>query len=190
MEPEVFWKIESLTKTFPGVKALDDVTLDIFKGEILGLLGENGSGKSTLIKCLSGVYTPDEGTFYKQGTPVKLTNSIIAQQLGVSTVYQEFSLVPTLTVTENIFLGRLLKTKAGLNNWSAMVEKTEEILKTLQINIDPGAVISDLTVAEQQQVEIAKGYQANGSLMILDEPTTALSCVPHGFFDVNNRTLF
>ncbi len=175
MGSEVFWRLENITKSFPGVKALDNVSLDIFKGEILGLLGENGSGKSTLIKCLSGVYTPDRGTFYKMEEPIKLSNAIVAQQQGISTVYQEFSLVSTLTVTENIFLGKLLKKKNGLNDWETMLEKTEEILEILQINIDSNSIISDLTVAEQQQVEIAKGYRSNGSLLILDEPTTALT---------------
>lgn len=175
MGSEVFWRLENISKSFPGVKALDNVSLEIYKGEILGLLGENGSGKSTLIKCLSGVYIPENGTFYKGEKPIKLSTAIIAQQHGVSTVYQEFSLVSTLTVTENIFLGKLLKKKSGINDWATMLKKTEEILETLQIKIDPNAIISDLTVAEQQQVEIAKGYRSNGSLMILDEPTTALT---------------
>lgn len=175
MTSEIFWKLEDITKEFPGVKALDNVSLDIKKGEILGLLGENGSGKSTLIKCLSGVYVPEHGCFYKQGKQVKISNTMMARQHGVSTVYQEFSLVPTLTVTENIFLGKLIKKKNGVNDWDAMLKKTQEILETLQLNIDPNSVISDLTVAEQQQVEIAKGYTSNGSLLILDEPTTALT---------------
>ena len=174
MSSEVFWRLENITKTFPGVKALSRITLNIYKGEILGLLGENGSGKSTLIKCLSGVYQPDEGCFYKQGKQVRLTTPQVAQQHGIATVYQEFSLVPTLSVTENIFLGKLIK-RNGFNDWRRMYEEARAILQKLELNIDPNTVISDLTVAEQQQVEIAKGYTANGSLLILDEPTTALT---------------
>ncbi|NLH02361.1 MAG: sugar ABC transporter ATP-binding protein, partial [Clostridiales bacterium] len=174
MSSEVFWRLENITKTFPGVKALSRITLNIYKGEILGLLGENGSGKSTLIKCLSGVYQPDEGCFYKQGKQVRLTTPQVAQQHGIATVYQEFSLVPTLSVTENIFLVKLIK-RNGFNDWRRMYEEARAILQKLELNIDPNTVISDLTVAEQQQVEIAKGYTANGSLLILDEPTTALT---------------
>jgi ribose transport system ATP-binding protein len=174
LSSEVFWRLENITKTFPGVKALSRITLNIYKGEILGLLGENGSGKSTLIKCLSGVYQPDEGCFYKQGRQVRLTTPQVAQQHGIATVYQEFSLVPTLSVTENIFLGKLIK-RNGYNDWRRMYEEAKAILQKLELNIEPNTVISDLTVAEQQQVEIAKGYTANGSLLILDEPTTALT---------------
>lgn len=175
MEVEVFWQLKNITMCFPGVIALNDVSLDIYKGEIIGLIGENGSGKSTLIKCLSGVNQPQKGEFYCQGKPVKITNSAVSRKLGVSTVYQEFSLVPTLTVTENIFLGRLLKDKKGFVDWRTMHEKTRSILDTMQIDIDQNAIICNLSVAEQQLVEIAKGYTANSSLMILDEPTTALT---------------
>ena len=175
MEVETFWQLKNITMRFPGVIALNDVSLDIYKGEIIGLIGENGSGKSTLIKCLSGINQPQKGEFYCQGKPVKITNSMAAKKLGVSTVYQEFSLVPTLTVTENIFLGRLLKDKKGFVDWRTMHEKTRSILNAMQIDIDENTIICNLSVAEQQLVEITKGYTANGSLMILDEPTTALT---------------
>lgn len=175
MITDIFWRLENISKNFPGVKALDNVSLDIHKGEILGLLGENGSGKSTLIKCLSGVYIPEEGEFYKNGEHIRITNAMSAQEHGVATVYQEFSLVPTLSVVENIFLGKLLKKKNGIIDWEAMRVETVEILETMQINIDPNAIVGDLTVAEQQQIEIAKGYTSHGSLLILDEPTTALT---------------
>lgn len=175
MKAKVFWQLKNITMRFPGVIALNNVSLNIYKGEILGLVGENGSGKSTLIKCLSGIYQPQKGKFYYQGKPVKISSSMLSRKLGVSTVYQEFSLVPTLTVTENIFLGRLMKDKKGFVDWGTMREKTESILDTLKIDIDPNKIIYNLSVAEQQLVEIAKGYTANGSLVILDEPTTALT---------------
>ena len=105
MTKEVFWQLKNITMCFPGVKALDNVSIEVYKGEILGLLGENGSGKSTLIKCLSGVYIAQDGEFIKNGEVVRIANSQDARKLGVSTVYQEFSLVPTLSITENMFLG-------------------------------------------------------------------------------------
>jgi len=175
MAKEIFWQIKDITMSFPGVKALDNVSLDIYKGEILGLLGENGSGKSTFIKCLSGVHVPQSGQFIKNGEVVKFANSSDSQRQGVATVYQEFSLVSTLSVTENIYLGRLLKDKNGFVDWKSMRAKTLEILNTLQIDLDPDKIVSELSVAEQQLTEIVKGYTANGSLMILDEPTTALT---------------
>jgi len=175
MESKIFWQLKNITMYFPGVVALSNVSLDIYKGEILGLVGENGSGKSTLIKCLSGIHQPQEGEFYYQGKPVKNLNPILSQELGVSTVYQEFSLVPTLTVTENLFLGRLIRNKSGFVDWTSMRKKAKSILDTLKIDIDQDKIISDLSVAEQQLIEIAKGYTANGSLIILDEPTTALT---------------
>lgn len=175
MTSEVFWKIDHMCMSFPAVKALQDVCLDINKGEILGLLGENGSGKSTLIKCLSGVHQPQTGEIYINGKQVKITNPQEASRLGVSTVYQEFSLVPTLSVYENVFLGQLQRKKSGFVDWKTMYNKTKDILDTLEIHIDPSAIVSTLSVAEQQLVEIAKGYNTSGSLFILDEPTTALS---------------
>lgn len=160
---------------FPGVKALNDVSLDFYQGEILGLLGENGSGKSTLIKCLSGVYLPQKGQYYRKGQAVQINNSADARALGVATVYQEFSLVPTLSITENIFLGNLLRGRGGKINWKEMRRIAQQTLDILDIHINPDTIVSMLSVAEQQLVEIAKGYTANGSLLILDEPTTALS---------------
>ncbi|MEI8199627.1 MAG: sugar ABC transporter ATP-binding protein [Eubacteriales bacterium] len=175
MASEVFWKIDHLCMSFPAVKALQDICLEINKGEILGLLGENGSGKSTLIKCLSGVHQPQSGEIIINGKPVKISNPQEACRLGVSTVYQEFSLVPTLSVYENVFLGQLHMKKSGLVDWQTMYGKTRDILDALEIHISPSAIVSTLSVAEQQLVEIAKGYNTSGSLFILDEPTTALS---------------
>lgn len=175
MPSEVFWSAKNVTMEFPGVKALSDVSLDFYQGEILGLLGENGSGKSTLIKCLSGAYIPQQGEYYRKGERVQITNASEARSLGIATVYQEFSLVPTLSITENMFLGRLLLDKAGRVNWKEMRRIAQQTLDLLDIHIHPDTIVGMLSVAEQQLVEIAKGYTANGSLMILDEPTTALT---------------
>jgi len=170
------WELKNVTKKFPGIKALDKISLKIFDGEIHGLLGENGSGKSTLIKCLSGVYQPDEGIIYKEGHQVTLYNPMVARQNGVATIFQEFSLIPSLTVAENIFLGRLPvgNGKQGFVNWPQMKEKSKEVLDNLHISIDPEKYIKDLSVAQQQMVEIAKALSMNATMLIMDEPTTAL----------------
>lgn len=172
---EVLWEVKHLTKIFPGVKALDDVSMQFHRGEIHGLIGENESGKSTLIKCLSGVYQPEEGDIYHQGKLVHVSSPIAARKMGVATIFQEFSLVPTLSVVENIFLGRLLyKENNRLIDWKKMRNEAEELLDGLDIDIDPSAVVKNLSVAQQQLVEIAKALSIHASLLIMDEPTAAL----------------
>ncbi|MCB1329193.1 MAG: sugar ABC transporter ATP-binding protein [Maritimibacter sp.] len=167
------WELDGITKVFPGVRANDNISLRLFPGEIHGLLGENGCGKSTLIKILSGVHRPDQGVVRRQGEPVALTSPIHARSKGVATVFQEFSLAPTLTVTENIFLGRYLR-RGPMVDWAAMRREATNVLKSLDIEIPPDRLVSDLSVAEQQLVEIAKAISIDATLLILDEPTTAL----------------
>ncbi|HYM99112.1 MAG TPA: ATP-binding cassette domain-containing protein, partial [Aestuariivirgaceae bacterium] len=142
-------------------------------GEIHGLVGENGSGKSTLIKMLMGVYQPDTGRILRNNEPVSVTDPITARALGIATVFQEFSLVPTLTVAENIYLGRLPKIGPRVD-WAAISGGARQALSRLNVRIDPEAIVGDLSVAGQQLVEIAKALAAEASLIILDEPTTAL----------------
>lgn len=169
------WELDNITKVFPGVRANDGVSMSLYPGEIHGLLGENGSGKSTLIKILSGVYQPDSGSIRYQGREVRLENPTAARQKGVATVFQEFSLVPTLTVAENIFMGRHLRRAGGLLvDWTTMRQKTREVLRQLEIEIDPDRPVRDLSVAQQQLVEIAKAMLLDAKMLILDEPTTAL----------------
>ena len=169
------WQLVGITKDFPGVRANDDVSLKLYPGTIHGLLGGNGSGKSTLIKILSGVHHPDAGEIRLKGRPVSLHNPIVARNYGIATVFQEFSLVPTLTVAENIFLGRLpTRSHTRTVDWRAMQEGTVRTLASLEIHIDPEAVVGELSVAEQQLIEIAKAIVADASVIILDEPTTAL----------------
>lgn len=168
------WELDSITKVYPGVRANDGVSMTLYPGEIHGLLGENGSGKSTLIKILSGVHQPDSGSIRYLGQEVRLENPIAARRKGVSTVFQEFSLVPTLTVAENIFLGQPLRRGRFLLNWKRMHQEAAEILNKLQIQIEPDRLVSELSVAEQQLVEIAKSIRQDAKMLILDEPTTAL----------------
>jgi ribose transport system ATP-binding protein len=167
------WELVDIVKRFPGVVANDDVSLKLYPGEIHGLLGENGSGKSTLIKVLSGAHQPDAGAILRRGEPIALTSPIKAREAGVSTVFQEFSVVPTLTVAENIHLGRWPKRGMGID-WPRMREEARRILADMDVEIDPDRVVSTLSVAEQQLVEIAKALASDATMLILDEPTTAL----------------
>ncbi len=172
---EPLWELDNITKVYPGVRANDGISLRLYPGEIHGLLGANGSGKSTLIKILSGVHEPDSGSIRYLGKPVRLENPTAARSKGVATVFQEFSLVPSLTVAENIFLGHYPRRTAGLLvNWKLMRQKAVEVLGTLEIEIDPDRMVGELSVAEQQMVEIAKGMQRDAKMLILDEPTAAL----------------
>lgn len=169
------WELRDVSKEFPGVQALDDVSLIINSGEIHALIGENGSGKSTLAKCIAGVHQPETGLLLHEGEPVELFHPIDAQAHGVATIYQEFSLVPTLSVAENIFLGRpLQKTRFGGIDWEEMRSQTAVILEQLSIHIDPDEIVRNLSVAEQQLIEIAKAISKESTLLIMDEPTAAL----------------
>ena len=169
----VAWELRDVRKTFGPVVANDCVSLVLYRGQIHGVVGENGSGKSTLIKTLCGVHRPDEGMVLCGGRPVHLDHPIAARSLGVATVFQEFSLVPDLTVAENIQLGRWPGRPFRVN-WRALREAAKQVLSDLGIEISPDARVGDLSKAQQQLVEIAKGIAANASIFILDEPTTAL----------------
>lgn len=168
-------KMEHVSKSFPGVKALDDVSFYLNSGEVMALLGENGAGKSTLMKILSGVYTRDEGTLEVMGHPVQeqLTPKK-AQELGVAIIHQELNMCGHLTVAENIFLGRE-KTRLGVLSQDEMNKEAQKILDDLKIDIKPTTIISDLPVSKQQMVEIAKALSTNAKILIMDEPTSALT---------------
>ncbi len=174
MQP--LWELEALSKHFPGVKAIDGIDLKIFPGEVHGLVGENGSGKSTLVKCLSGVHLPTSGRVIHQGRPVVVHDPLVARTLGVATIFQELSLVPNLTVAENIFLGHLPKAKGArlVVDWAEMRRRSRALLERLGIPLDPASIVGDLSVSEQQIVEIAKALSLNASLLIMDEPTASL----------------
>ncbi len=167
-------RMAGIGKSFPGVKALQNVSLEVFPGECLGLVGENGAGKSTLMKILSGVYTPDEGRLILDGADVTLHNPRQAQALGVSIIYQEFNLMPNLSVAENIFVGREPNT-AGVVRAGAMARQARALLDQLDVRLRPDALVRNLSVAEQQMVEIAKALSTNARLVIMDEPTSALT---------------
>lgn len=166
--------MENVSKSFPGVKALDDVSLHVYAGEILGLIGQNGAGKSTLMKILSGVYSIDQGTIYLEGKPAQIENPRHAQQLGISIIFQELNLMPNLSVMENIFVGHAPGPRF-LFSRSATEEATQKILDRLKLTIKPTAVVRTLSVAEQQMVEIAKAISREVKVIIMDEPTSSLS---------------
>lgn len=167
------WEIKRISKAFPGVQALDGVSLAVQRGEVHALVGENGSGKSTLVKCLAGVHQPDAGELHHEGQKVRLRDPLAARAQGVAAFHQEFSLVPSLSVVENICLGRL-PSRHSVIDWGRAREEALTALNLLGVSINPDAIVSDLSVAEQQFVEIAKALAQDASLLILDEPTAAL----------------
>jgi inositol transport system ATP-binding protein len=172
---EVLLAVEGVTKHFAGVTALDDVSLDVRRGEILGLLGENGAGKSTLLKILSGVQPPSSGRIMFDGTAFQPSSPEESKRLGIVTIYQELSLIPTLTVAENIFVGRAPTGPLGLVSWRRMIEDSRQIIARVGLAIDPRTPVSALSVAEQQLVEIARALSLESRLIIMDEPTSALT---------------
>ncbi|MCU0514711.1 MAG: sugar ABC transporter ATP-binding protein [Anaerolineae bacterium] len=170
-------QIEAVSKHFPGVQALSAVSLSVLAGEVHALVGENGAGKSTLMKILAGVYVPDSGRLLWQGRPVTLHHPAQAQRLGISIIYQEFNLLPDLTVAENILLNHEPRTRLGLLDWPALNRRTRDLLALLETDIDPEEPVSGLSVAQQQMVEIVKALAVESRLIIMDEPTATLNPV-------------
>lgn len=167
-------EMEHINKSFPGVKALDDVSFCLRAGEVMALLGENGAGKSTLMKILSGVYQKDSGTIHIFGKEVQDLNPKKAQELGVAIIHQELILCGHLTVAENIFLGHETM-KKGLLSDKEMRLKAKKVLDELNMDISADAVVGDLAVSKQQMIEIAKALSINAKILIMDEPTSALT---------------
>ncbi|MCD7736601.1 MAG: sugar ABC transporter ATP-binding protein [Lachnospiraceae bacterium] len=171
---EIIVSMSGISKSFPGVKALDHVSFELREGEVMALLGENGAGKSTLMKILSGVYTRDEGTMKIFGKEYGDLTPKQAQQAGVAIIHQELNMCRHLSVTENMFLGREIRGRFSLNN-TAMEEEASRILSDLRIDIDPRETVGNLPVSKQQMVEIAKALSTNARILIMDEPTSSLT---------------
>lgn len=167
----------NITKTFPGVVALEDVSFSCYGGEIHALVGENGAGKSTLMKILTGALHPDQGEIRLKGTRVRLNTPAEAQKMGIGIIYQEFNLLPWLTVAENILLGQLPKTRFGTVDWNCAYEEAESALGRLGVRLDLRTRVLDLSVAQQQVVEIAKvlALHTDLSIIIMDEPSAVLA---------------
>ncbi|MCG2789791.1 MAG: sugar ABC transporter ATP-binding protein [Actinomycetia bacterium] len=174
-EKNVFIELKNIRKIFPGVVALENVDFDVRYGEVHALVGENGAGKSTLIKILGGAYQPDGGEIFIEGEKISISSTSMAQHLKMAVIYQEFNLIPDLSVAENIFIGREPKIGKSFINWNKLNNDAAEILKKLDIDINPRKFISDLSVAEKQMVEIAKSLSMDARLIIMDEPTATLT---------------
>ena len=173
MSEELF-RMEGISKSFPGVKALDNVYLSVNKGEVHGLVGENGAGKSTLMKIMSGVYRLDAGKIYIDGKEVNIDSVSKAQELGVSIIFQELNLCPHMTVADNIYIGRPPK-KGPFINDKQLHADAKAVLDELGIDINTHALINTLSVAQQQMVEIAKAISRHCRILVLDEPSAALT---------------
>jgi len=168
--------LKGITKRFTGVLALDQVSIDLHGGEVHMLMGENGAGKSTLMKVLCGAYQPDEGHFESEGRPVQVRSTADAQRLGVAVIFQEYSLVPHLNIAHNIYLGREPRRRVpGLIDHGRMHREARSVLDRLGLDIDTRRVVEGLGVAQQQMIEIAKALSQNARILVLDEPTAALS---------------
>lgn len=174
MEQPVVLEMRSITKYFPGIVALNNVNFEVRHGEIHALVGENGAGKSTLMKILSGVYHPDGGEILFKGKPVRFSNPRQAQAAGITTIYQELNQIPLLSVMENIFLGSEIM-RGPLVNWQEMYTQSKALLAKLHLNVDPRRMVDTLGVGQQQMVEVAKALHHRSEIIIMDEPTAALS---------------
>jgi ribose transport system ATP-binding protein len=163
-----------ITKRFHGVPALKNVNLTIYPGEVHALMGENGAGKSTLMKILAGAYIADDGEIRINGQPLKITDPAIARQAGINLIYQELNVAPNLTVAENIFMGSELRRGQFLDR-EGMRREAEQVLQSLGASFAPDDLVSSLSIAEQQQVEIARALKDNSRILVMDEPTAALS---------------
>ncbi|MCL2269928.1 MAG: sugar ABC transporter ATP-binding protein [Treponema sp.] len=172
---ETILSIQKITKEFSGVRVLDNVSFDLRRGEIMGLIGENGAGKSTLIKIITGIYSPSNGSLALNGQQAHIPDYIAAKKLGISLVPQEFNLINTLTVYENIFLGNEILQKSGLLDKQRMRELATKQLAELKMPVGVNRLVSKLSVAEKQMVEISKALMLHAKLLIMDEPSTTLT---------------
>lgn len=168
-------RLEHIVKTFPGVRALDDVSFTVMPGEVHALMGENGAGKSTLMKVLGGIYQPDGGRIIVAEEPVVMTSPLEAKAKGIVFIHQELSLAEELTVAENIYLGELPRRRFGLVDWATLYVRTDMILKTLKVGFDARTRVADLSIANQQMVEIARALTVDAKAVIFDEPTASLT---------------
>lgn len=175
MGTEYVLELSGICKSFPGVKALDGVNLKIEKGKVHALMGENGAGKSTLMKIIDGIYQPDAGTIRMYGQEIKIHGPRDAIAKGISMIHQELNPVPHMTIAENIFLGREMKKSLGFVDRDRMLKETEKLLKRLDFDFDPSQKIGELSVAGMQMIEIAKAVSCDAKVILMDEPTSAIT---------------
>ena len=175
MESKPVLKIKNVSKDFSGVYALKNINMQIFPGQVTAVIGENGAGKSTLMKIISGVHTEFEGEILLNGEPVSFHNPKEAAGKGVIIIHQELNLISHLSITENLFLGQEITTRFGLLDYPKMHKKAKELLKLLQLDMDPKTPVIQLRVGQQQLVEIARALLFDSKILIMDEPTSAIS---------------
>ena len=175
MQTDIKLELRNISKSFPGVKALDGVSFKVRKGTTHVLCGENGAGKSTLMKIINGIYTPDEGEILLDGQPVKINNPIHARSLGISMIFQELSFVPEMTVAENIFLGRWPVDKFGRVNHEEMYRRTQALMEREGLHYSPYEQLKNLSVSDIQMLEIIKAVSNEPQIVIMDEPTSAIT---------------
>ncbi|MEX8492507.1 sugar ABC transporter ATP-binding protein, partial [Sphaerotilus sp.] len=175
MSETVLLEIEGIRKAFPGVVALDNVRLRLRAGTVHALMGENGAGKSTLMKIIAGIYTPDQGEIRLKGQPVTLRGPLDALNQGIAMIHQELNLMPFMTVAENIWIRREPLNRFGFVDHAVLRQQTQALFDRLAIDIDPEAEVRSLSIASRQMVEIAKAVSFNSDVLIMDEPTSALT---------------
>ena len=175
LDNEVIVEMKHIDMWFQGVRALDDVSLTLRRGEVHALMGENGAGKSTLMKILIGLYVPNKGEIWYKGEKLHIRSVMDTKKLGISMIFQEFNQVKYMSVMENIYLGREPKTKTGSIDFNKMYEDSKKLLESLGVDLEPRTKMADLTVAKFQLVEIVKAISYNADVIIMDEPTSALS---------------
>ena len=175
MENKIKLRVSKIEKSFPGVKALDKIDFTVKKGSVHVLCGENGAGKSTLMKIINGIYQPDSGQIFIDEKPVKINNPIQARSLGISMIFQEMNYVPEMTVEENIFLGNLPVNKFGSVDWKQVRERATELLRLENLPYSPTTLLKDLTVSDIQMLEIIKAISYKSDIIIMDEPTSAIT---------------
>lgn len=175
MNKEIVLQMKDICKSFPGVKALDGACLNAYKGRVMALMGENGAGKSTLMKIMTGIYNKDSGTVFYHGHEVTFKGTKDSQEAGIAIIHQELNLIQHMSITENIFLGRELTNSFGRIDWTLMHREARSILDLLNVEDSEKTLIKDLTIGKMQMVEIAKALSQNAKLIVMDEPTDALT---------------
>ena len=168
-------EMRGIAKTFPGVRALDNVNIALYPGQVTALIGENGAGKSTLVKILTGIYHPDEGEILIDGQPVHFSTAQDATDAGVTAIHQETVLFDELSVGENIYLGHAHRTKLGFVNGAAVIARAQYLLSSLEITVDARIKLRELSIAQRHLVAIARALSVDSRVVIMDEPTAALS---------------
>lgn len=168
-------QLQGITKTFPGVKALSGAALNVYPGKVMALVGENGAGKSTMMKVLTGIYRRDAGSIQFLGKDVDFSGPKASQEAGIGIIHQELNLIPQLTIAENIFLGREFTNRLGRIDWKRMYDEADKLLKRLNLRYDSRRLVGELSIGDQQMVEIAKVLSFESRVIIMDEPTDALT---------------